>query len=220
MSVPVIAKKQMDELFTERKCLMVHELANELGYAVISVRRFLKVIGYFRSYSHNGKWYTLRTIPRFNRDGIWEYDGICFSRYQSLTRTIVHLIEKSPAGLSAKDLGDKVHQPCHTVLTNLFNTQKIGRIKPYHEFIYLSRDEKKSQQQKKALKVRTMPSITKPFTAETAVFVLVEFIKHPESSLEQITQYVKKNRGIRVLPENIDMFLEAHDIKKNPNSHS
>ena len=37
---------------------MLADLARSLDYALISVRRLLKQIGYIRSYTHNGKWYT------------------------------------------------------------------------------------------------------------------------------------------------------------------
>lgn len=220
MSGQVQATDRLVALFSERTCWMIDELAEALGYAVISVRRFLIKIGYFRSYSHNGKWYTLGITPRFNRHGIWVYEEICFSKYGSLTRTIIHLIGKSPAGLSAKELGNRVHHPCHSVLMNLYRAQRIDRVKVSHEFVYLSMEARKNKRQHRALKARTMPPVSLPFTAETAVFVLVEFIKHPESSLEQIARYVKQHRGIQVSSEDIALFLEAQGLKKTPDSPS
>ncbi len=201
-------------MFGERKCWMIGELAESLGYAVISVRRFLSAIGYFRSYNHNGKWYTLGSTPRFNRDGIWVYERICFSRHGSLTETITHLVDKSPAGLSAKELGNRLDHRCHSVLMNLYKAGRIDRTKVDQQFIYLSTEGRRKRVQSTALKARTMPPVSIPFTAETAVFVLVEFIKHPQSSLEQIAWYVKQNRGLQVSPDGIARFLEKHGLKK------
>ena len=71
---------RLEKLFYRRKCWMLAELAQTLDYALITVRRRLHQIGYFRSYTHNGKWYTLRASPQFNRQGLWHYRGKGFSQ--------------------------------------------------------------------------------------------------------------------------------------------
>ena len=63
MSAPLLPTQRLEKLFHRRKCWMLAQLAHSLGYALISVRRFLNQIGYFRSYTHNGKWYTLPDSP-------------------------------------------------------------------------------------------------------------------------------------------------------------
>jgi DNA-binding CsgD family transcriptional regulator len=142
------------------------------------------------------------------------YDQIGFSRHGSLTQTLIHLIAKSSAGLSAKELGDRLHHRCHSVLMNLYQAQRVDRVQIDRQFVYLAAEARKNQSQRKILKARTLPAVSLPFTAETAVFVLVEFIKHPQSSLEQIAQGVKQNRGVRVSPEGIARFLEEQGLKK------
>ncbi|MGB9498164.1 MAG: hypothetical protein ACKVE4_00100 [Dissulfuribacterales bacterium] len=68
--------KQLIALFTKQPCWMIAPLADELRYSIPSVRRFLTAVGYYNSFTHNGKWYTLRSIPKFNRDGLWfHYDS-------------------------------------------------------------------------------------------------------------------------------------------------
>jgi len=106
---------RLEKLFHRRKCWMLGELAQALGYALISVRRFLKQIGYFRSYTHNGKWYTLHDSPDFDRDGFWHHKGIGFSKHGSLTTTIDYLVGRSPAGLSASELTQKCGAPRYFV---------------------------------------------------------------------------------------------------------
>ncbi len=88
------------------------------------MRRFLKQVGYFRSYTHNGQWYTARDSPRFDRDGLWHFKGIGFSKQGSLTRTLAHLIARSPSGLSAGELSQKLQHPCHAVLTQLHQAMR------------------------------------------------------------------------------------------------
>src|SRR6266700_6234750 len=104
---------RLEKLFHRRKCWTLDQLAEALEYALISVRRFLNQIGYFRSYTHNGKWYTLRDSPHFNRDGLWHHKKIGFSKRRSLTATIGYLVGRSPTGLSARELALKLQHPCH-----------------------------------------------------------------------------------------------------------
>jgi len=67
MTRPRLPSDRLEKLFHRRKCWMLDQLAESLGYALISVRRFLKQIGYCRSYTHNGKWYTLGDSAAFSR---------------------------------------------------------------------------------------------------------------------------------------------------------
>src|ERR1017187_5466015 len=67
MPPPRPPSHRLEKLFHRRKCWMLDQLAESLGYALISVRRFLQQIGYCRSYTHNGKWYTLQDSPNFDR---------------------------------------------------------------------------------------------------------------------------------------------------------
>lgn len=206
------------QLFSQQNCWMIEDLSHRLGYAVISIRRFLKQIGYSRSYSHNGKWYTLQVIPVFNKDGIWLYNDIGFSKHGNLTQTIIHLINKSASGSTARELANKLYYPCHSILTNMYKSKMIDRIKVCAEFSYLSVDNKINQRQLKQLKIQTDKKQFKPLSAETAVFVLVECIKHPQSSLQSIATSVKKKNNIAVSAEDIAQFLKQQGIKKIPNS--
>jgi hypothetical protein len=206
------------QLFSQQNCWMIEDLSHRIGSAVISIRRYLKQIGYFRSYSHNGKWYTLQTIPVFNKDGIWLYNDIGFSKHGNLTQTIIHLINQSASGSTAKQLANKLFYPCHSILTNMYKSNLIERIKVSTQFSYLSVDHKIYQRQLKELKIQTDKKQFKPLSSEAAVFVLVEFVKHPQASFQSIAASVKKKNNISVSPEDIDQFFQLQGIKKMPGS--
>ena len=46
-------QNQLAELFKPKKCYTIEELSHRLNYSLISIRRFLKVIGYYSSFTHN-----------------------------------------------------------------------------------------------------------------------------------------------------------------------
>ncbi len=207
---------RLGRLFERQKCWTIDALASALGYAVISTRRFLKHIGYYRSYSHNGRWYTLKPIPKFNRNGIWRYEQIGFSRHGNLTQTIAYMIDKSPKGSTAKQLTEKLYCNCHAVLTNMYKTGRVDRIKHKARFVYLSKDTQNSQRQRRRIEVFEAKKALQPFNAQTAVFILVEFINHPQLSFDEIAARLKHRRNIFVLPEDIDRFFAQHGLKKTP----
>jgi len=165
---------------------MLADLAQALDYALVSVRRLLKAIGYFRSYTHNGKWYTLRDSPQFNRDGLWHHQNIGFSKHGSLTATIADLVARSPAGLSARELAQKLQHPCQAVLTHLHQDQVLDRVKVGGQFRYLATEQPINRRQREHAAGSPASGSLTALSPQGAVWVLVEYIKHPALSFEQI----------------------------------
>lgn len=220
MPAPLLPSERLGKLFHRRKCWMLAELAHSLGYALISVRRFLNRIGYFRSYTHNGKWYTLRDSPRFNRDGIWHHKDIGFSKHGSLTATIGYLVGRSPTGLSARELAEKLQHPCHAVLTILHKGQELDRVKVTGEFRYLATEEQINRRQREQAALVLPPGPTTSLSTQAAIWVLVAYIKDPGLSFEQIAARLQEQRKVAVATESIQRFFQEHDLKKTPGAPS
>jgi transposase len=216
MALSLTPSERLEKLFHRRKCWMLDQLAQALDYALISVRRFLKQIGYFRSYTHNGKWYTLRESPDFDRDGLWHYKGISFSKNGSLTATIHYLVGRSPAGLSANQLNQKLQHPCHAVLTQLHKAGQLDRLHLAGQFRYLARDPQRNRRQREQAASGQGLSPMASLSTQTALWILVEHIKHPGWSFEQIAAYLQAERKLAVAPESIQRFFQEHDLKKTP----
>ncbi len=216
MAHQLLPTERLEKLFHRRKCWMLAELAQTLDYAFITVRRFLKQIGYFRSYTQNGKWYTLRNSPQFNREGIWHHRGIGFSKHGSLTATISYFVGNSPAGLSASELAKKLEHPCHPILSNLLKGGAVDRVKVQGEFRYLSTAEPINRQQRELALAAQPPSPSTSLSTQAAVFALVEYIKHPGLSFEQLAANLQQRRQLTVAPESIRRFFQEQDLKKTP----
>lgn len=220
MTRPRLPSDRLERLFHRRKCWMLDQLAESLGYALISVRRFLKQIGYCRSYTHNGKWYTLGDSPVFDRDGLWHYQGIGFSEHRSLTATIGYLVGRSPAGLSASQLSQKLQHPCHAVLTQLHQAGRLDRLQLAGQFRYLAADQELNRRQREQAAFLPRPSPTASLSTQAALWVLVEHIKNPGLSFEQIAALLHEQRKVAVAPENIQRFFQEHGLKKTPGAPS
>lgn len=217
MQSKVEPQERLLPLFAQRKCWTIEELMHELDYAAISVRRLLKQVGYFSSFTHNNKWYTLKSIPVFDKYGLWFYENIGFSKNGSLKKTILYFIAKSPQGLSAKQLAERLSLPCHAVLNHLYKRGAIDRFKGDKEFVYLAIDEKVKSRQLGRLQVSHPVETRHPesLSAQAAVRVLVEFIKRPGASVVELSQAIAKKQVI-ASPEAIAQFFEEHDLKKTP----
>lgn len=215
MPPPAKPTDRLQKLFSRRLCWMLVELAQALDYARITVRRLLTQIGYFRSYTHNGKWYTLRASPQFNREGLWHHRGIGFSKHGSLTATITHLVERAPAGLSAAELAGKLQHPCHAVLSILHKAGRLDRVKVGGEFRYLGSQPPVNRQQRERLVLELPPGPSSTWlSTSAAVLVLVEHLKQPGLSFEQLAAHLRQERQLTVAPESIRRFFAEHGLKK------
>ena len=183
-----------------------------MEYSIPSVRRFLAEAGYYSSFTHNGGWYTLRSIPRFGRNGLWFYHDIGFSRAGTLTKTIVALITGSPAGMSAEMLGETLQCRCHGVLVNLWRKGQIVREKVGRCQFYFAADPHKAASQRQALAAQNPPK--ESFSAEMAVLILAEFIRSPDSNFEQLAEKIYRIKNVTVHPQQIEQLFNQHGLKK------
>jgi len=191
---------------------MIKPLAAEMQYSIPSVRRFLAETGYYSSFTHNGGWYTLRSIPRFGRNGLWFYHDIGFSRAGTLTKTLIVLITGSPAGMSAEMLGDTLRCRCHGVLVNLWRKGKITRQKTGRCQVYFAADPHKAANQRQTLASQHPPEAS--FSAEMAVLILAEFIRSPDSNFEQLAEKISRSKDVTVNPKQIEQLFDQHGLKK------
>ncbi len=203
--------QRLFSLFAEQPCWTIEPLAAKLQYSVPSIRRFLFEVGYYSSFTHNGRWYTLRTIPRFGRnDGLWFSNDIGFSWVGSLTSTLVDLITRSSAGMTAEQLGEKLRCRCHSVLVRLYRQGKLQRQKLGYSYVYLAVDPPTATSQRQAM--QNVPPAQLP--AEITLLVLVEYIRHPDFSFKQLASAIARRTHITVAVVQIERLFEQYDLKK------
>lgn len=214
MKKEISPREQLVNLFEQKKCWTISQLSEQLDYAAVSVKRFLRQVGYSSSFTHNGKWYTLHGIPDFDEDGLWFYEGIGFSRHGNLKKTLLHLVTQSPLGLSAGQLSEKLSSPRYDVLNHMYKAGRIDRLKTPRGFVYLATDPGAKKQQIGRLQTfvseQSKPGV---LTAQAAVYVLAEFIKHPQASFAELSRGVAKKQ-VMATPEMIAQLFEEHDLKK------
>lgn len=205
-------KKALNQ-FKIQKVLTAAKLVVLLSCTPRTVRRYLKKWQALGSYNQSGRYYTLPHIAKFNAEGFWRYGEAYFSKYGNLKETVIYLICHSKAGLSGRELGDLVGLDPRSFLWHFHDEKAIKREKINGRFIYCS---SLSATRKKQLKHRREQeqsiSKTMPNDAE-AVMILVEYIKYPESSFEELSNRVREFK-IKISPEHIANFFQHHGLAK------
>ena len=100
--------------------------------------RALRAVGAITSFSHTGRFYTLTRIPRFDAHGLWWSHDIGFSTHGTLRRTLVQLVEASPAGQTHDELRTVVRLRVHDTLRVLVQAGALVREPGPAVSLYLS----------------------------------------------------------------------------------
>lgn len=106
----------------------------------MTVFRRLKELGYLSSYSHRGQYYTLREIPDFDAQGLWDWHAVWFSQYGNLVETACEFVEAADRGVSAGELQQLLHVECKRALLKLYQDGRVARARLGGVQVYLSPD--------------------------------------------------------------------------------
>ena len=132
-------KQKLIDAFRSEKVLDLEIIKQIIGTTSrMTVFRQLKALGYYSSYSHRGKYYTLRPIPVFDQNGLWGYGDAYFSKYGNLMETIPALVKESEAGYFASELERLLHVFVHNALGRLSALGRLRREQIGDQYLYLS----------------------------------------------------------------------------------
>jgi hypothetical protein len=144
----------LKEFLEQHKIATLDEVKTALADpARCTIFRKLKELEYLSSYSHRGKYYTLRSIARFDAKGLWSCRSVWFSRFGNLVNTAEALVHDSEAGYTAAELKDVLHVKTKHALTQLSRSGRLQR-EPFDSlYVYLSGESHVADRQRKARKV-------------------------------------------------------------------
>jgi hypothetical protein len=104
------------------------ELKQAVGTSVdVTVFRKLKPLNYLTSYSHRGRYYTLREIARFDDKGLWPQADVWFSQAGTLLATAEVFVNRSPRGYFADELARALHVEVQDALHQLAQQRRVTR---------------------------------------------------------------------------------------------
>ena len=187
----------------------------------MSAFRRLSDIGYFSSYSHAGRYYTLRDIPQFDRDGLWQYQGVGFSRYGSLKSTVEHLVDDAEAGRTHSELYVRLQVRVHNTLLELVRGQRIGREPFGGQYLYVSAKSARATAQL-ALRGRQQEgAATAQLPSSVVIEVLLELVQgaRVQPDAGRVATRLAA-RGLAVTTEQVEAVFARYELKKTARSRS
>jgi hypothetical protein len=212
--------KKLESFFRHRLIARLDELQRTLDVSGRTVFRVLGRMGYLSSYSHAGKYYTLARIPSFDADGLWAHSGVLFSSHGTLRNTIVHLVNKAPAGHTHAELQDHLRLRVYDTLHDLVAAREIACADIERLYVYVSAEQKTAEAQIAARqrliaepsRLGLMPD------AAVVIEVLLAVIHSPKPDIGQVAALMRA-QGKAISPEQIEAVWAHYELgKKKPAS--
>jgi hypothetical protein len=148
-------------LFRSETLATMDEMKRCLGTGVdMTVFRKLRGLDYLTSYSHRGRFYTLRELAEFDDRGLWAHRGVHFSRFGSLVETAERFVIGSERGFLVSELAQELEVEVKEPLLGLVRAKRLAREEFSGLYLYCSADPVRRRQQ---LLARRLPVAVEPF---------------------------------------------------------
>ncbi|MBA7556475.1 hypothetical protein ES705_49184 [subsurface metagenome] len=204
--------KQAIELFKSKTVLTIDELANVLNCSLITVRRRLKEWKGYSSYNKNNRYYTLPSIPKFSKKGIWKYQNIFFSKHGTFKKTIIHFVRTSKKGMSNSELEEALDVNPNSLMAHLGEVPELIKERHKREIVYFSSDEDICKLQKENRYPASPPTLQLPPDA-VAIIILVELIHNPGITVHELSQRLQK-KGSTIKTQTIKNLFTHYNVGK------
>jgi len=150
----------LTQFFEQHKIATLDQLRDALGNpARCTVFRKLSDLQYLSSYSHRGKYYSLKSIARFSEQGLWSFRSVWFSRFGNLLQTCQAFVHQSEAGYSAGELKDILRVKTKHALSQLVREGRLARETFDSVYVYLSAQKEVASRQITARKDLSQQSL-------------------------------------------------------------
>lgn len=209
------------QIFRRRKVITLKTIASVIeGRSTRSLFRDLRRLGCLTSFSHAGKYYTLRNIVTFDENGLWFFRGeIGFSRFGTLKATVAAFVEESEKGYYQRELVAFLRVRVHNPLLELTGKGRIARKRTRRGYLYLCAAPSKAIEQVRLreshqpLAESTSDEARRSSSCEIVIAVLVEALHLCETEVEPAVlaqRLAVKGRTVSV--SEVEAILDEHGL--------
>ncbi len=194
----------LHSLLLRNKVATLEEFKKVLGTSVtITVFRKLKPLDYLTSYSHRGRYYTLRELALFDANGLWSHNGVWFSRFGTLLSTAEAFVNHSPRGYFAEELARLLHVDVQDALHQLVQRGRMARQFVSGLYLYTAKDRGLQRQQSLARRtIEIIPALADPSVLEispeelkTAILLFYSLLNEQQRRLFAGLESLKLGHG-------------------------
>jgi len=147
----------------------------QVNCSEITLRRDILQIEAITSYTHQGRFVTLKDIPTFNEYGIWFFRGIGFTKYQNSLELIIQLINSSKEGFTREQLQEILKIQIFQQIQTLLRRNELHRVKVGKNYIYLPEDLAKNKE--KRLRLLKANNVEEYYDARVTASDLIALLK-------------------------------------------
>lgn len=214
------------EFLQKRYVATKKALCTQLLISHMTVVRALSKYGYYSSCNWNSAYYTLADIPVFDSEGLWSYQGVCFSRFGTLEATIAALVDRSEKGFTVKEMEEHVGTKVNNLLCKLCRNGRIRRFYQGRCAVYTSvnahvASEQSSRREQQIAALEGGRTVAKAEPAELpegldtmrVIHLLVQMIRTPDANPASLSQTLQA-AGIRITADEVRRIIQFYSLKK------
>ena len=212
------ASQAIVEALKKKKALTLKDLCQSAQRSPMTLWRILKPVGYYTSFNHNGRFYTLGETPQFDANGLWFWGDVGFSSARTLYQTLVSLVSRAKRGMTPSELSEILRTRVQNQLYHLFSAGKVERAQWGRAHLYLSIEEsaRKAQlAQREASKggaLALAPAQPSPSESET-IAILAELVRSPRSTARHLAALLEA-KGLAITQAKVLTVIDKYDLKK------
>lgn len=201
------------ESFRAPRGLTLAQLCRTLRCSRSTILRRLAEHGYYSSYNHSGKFFTIPEVAHFDSYGLWTCKTARFSKHGTLKDTLTNLVQSSPQGMTHEELASLLAVRVHNPLLELIreDTLRRERIGPTFVYLHCKRTRQSEQRRRRKAAMPQRPAV-RP-THPQIVSTLLELIQHPKATRQQIVRRCRRG-GVSISPPVVDAIFERYELDK------
>ncbi len=213
-------QKKLVDWLKKRKVASMKLMRHQFQLSQMTVVRYLRQYGYLTSYNQNAAFYTLHDVPQFDDGGLWSYRDVGFSKFGTLTETIVTLVQNAAAGMTVAELEDRLKTRVANLLCRLVQEKRLTpRTLTGRRVVYLAaavvEAEHQFQQRQKMLAAAAHPVELLPpgLDAERVIQILQQMVVASDVNPEPLARQLAR-RGVAITAGQVRQVIEHYALEK------
>jgi hypothetical protein len=193
--------------------LTLPQLCQTLRCSRSTVLRRLAEHGYYSSYNHAGKFFTIPEVAHFDSHGLWMCGTARFSIRGTLKDTLPYLVQSSPQGMTQEELAALLGIRVHNPLLELTRQGTLHRERIGATFVYFHgrRTVRSAQRRRRRAVTPQRPSV--PPSHQQTIAILLELIQDPRATREQIVSRCRHG-GVPISLPIVDAVFARYELDK------
>jgi hypothetical protein len=188
----VVEREELRGLLEARTVVDLPAIRQALSdVSAMTAFRHLRGVPYRRSYNHNGRYYALHDLARYDRFGLWSVGDIHFSVDGSLKNTVRRMVHEAEAGMTHHELLDRLRVRVQNTLLDLLHQREVDRERVAQVYVYLHTEAAVREAQMHNRKAQIVAMSETEVSEQIVIQVLLTLIRHPGAKPPEVVRHLR-----------------------------